>query len=121
MRFPPGVSNRNAAWPSHVSWTFAMARRLASFDQQERLDGLALALDREGGERLGDGRVPELREGPGSDEHLARLGGALEARCEVCRVADRREAQVLGAADVPDQSRPGVDTDAEARPAGVAL
>ncbi len=50
------------------------------------------------------------------DHDAARFCGRLEAGGEVRRVADCREAVLLGGADVSDHRRAAVDADAESRP-----
>ena len=50
------------------------------------------------------------------DHDAAWFSGRLEAGGEVRRVADRREAVLLGGADVSDHRRAAVDADPEPRP-----
>ncbi len=94
----------------------ARAKRIEPVD----LDRLRLALELPRAEK---GRVDEafdqIESGLG-DADRAGLGGGLEARGDVHRVAERAIGHRLAFADLADDGGAGVDADAELRPHSIA-
>src|SRR5215211_8348032 len=119
---------RNAACPSQVTCVSAIPFSSIDFGwslrkrlQHVRLHRLGLALHVEQPERRGLRTVAERGERRRADHDLTGLRLSLQTGGEVGRVADRREAAPLGAADVADYRWARVDAGAETRPVRTAV
>ena len=94
----------------------ARAERVEPVD----LDGLRLALELPIAERRHVDESVHQVEGRARDAHRAGLGGRLEPRGHVHRVAERAIGHRLALADLADDGGPGMDADAEHRAHAVA-